>query len=174
MRADRTSRSGQPGSRSPAGPAGPAGQRGQPGSGPSGDGPSLVAQVAIACPLTGWTGQPGQCRWCCKALTGTRTAWCGQRCRRAFEAEHLWTRARARARRRAKRSCELPDCPSPAGTAIEIDHIDAALGAHGRTPACVHHASNLRSLCVPCHRARTAAQATDRALARASARPADR
>lgn len=39
----------------------------------------------------------------------------------------------------------------------EVDHIRRAMGRHSKTD-CIHHQTNLRVLCVPCHRAVTAEQ----------------
>lgn len=118
---------------------------------------SAYGQLALTCPLTDWNGQDGLCRWCCKNLPARRSAWCSDRCRRAFDAQHLWRRARARARRRAKRLCSLAGCDSPAGTPIDIDHVVALAGA-GYGPSCAHHETNLRALCRPHHQQRTAEQ----------------
>lgn len=40
---------------------------------------------------------------------------------------------------------------------VDVDHVVAARGLHN-VHACVHHVSNLRCLCVPCHKDRTALQ----------------
>lgn len=39
---------------------------------------------------------------------------------------------------------------------LEVNHRVPCLGAHG-TLSCSHHLANLETLCVPCHKAHTAA-----------------
>ena len=48
-------------------------------------------------------------------------------------------------------------CDLIGGFRPEVDHIEQALGRHSKTD-CIHHQTNLRVLCVPCHRAVTAEQ----------------
>lgn len=40
---------------------------------------------------------------------------------------------------------------------LEVDHIEACLGRHSKQ-GCWHHQSNLRTLCVNCHKGVTAEQ----------------
>lgn len=85
---------------------------------------------------------------------------------------HWWTLARQAAKKRDKRACRRcgwkPE-PRPARGAalslwrrgrryarLEVNHIEPCLGAHG-TLSCAHHADNLETLCVPCHRLHTGA-----------------
>lgn len=82
--------------------------------------------------------------------------YCSDKCRRAFEREHFWPRARATARRRGHRSC-LNGCEGR----IEVNHIEPLIGA-GYGPSCSHHQSNLELLCATCHREVTALQRAQR------------
>ena len=73
----------------------------------------------------------------------------------------MWTEARKAARRRDRYACL--DCGVTEGNhnaerrgwqAHEVDHVARAFGAHG-TISCAHHLGNLRTLCRPCHLAKT-------------------
>lgn len=87
---------------------------------------------------------------------GRRTVYCSDKCRRAFEREHFWPRARATARRRGLRSC-INGCEGR----IEVNHIAPLVGA-GYGPSCSHHQANLELLCATCHREVTALQRAQR------------
>ena len=122
-----------------------------------------MRQLRLDCPLSAWTGEPGRCQWCDKTMPeGRRTVYCSDRCRRAFEREHFWPRARATARRRGLRSC-INGCEGR----IEVNHIVPLVGA-GYGPSCLHHQTNLELLCCVCHREVTAQQRVQR---RESAEP---
>lgn len=102
--------------------------------------------LRLACPLSVWSGTPGNCQWCDREIkAGRRSVYCGDKCRRAFEREHFWPRARATARRRAKYVCG-----NGCAGRIEINHIVPLVGS-GYGPSCAHHQSNLEALCKSCH-----------------------
>lgn len=127
-----------------------------------------MQQLRLTCPLSAWTGEPGRCQWCNKALpAGRRTVYCSDKCRRAFEREHFWPRARATARRRGGRSC-INGCDGR----IEVNHIEPLVGA-GYGPSCSHHQTNLEILCTACHRELTAQQRAQRRRANVDAQPLD-
>ncbi len=126
-------------------PADPPATRG--GSAPP---PSAAARLRLACALSAWLGEPGRCGWCNGPLMPPRrTAWCSERCRRAFARNHTWTLARAAARRRAGYSCSRPGCDG-GRRELEVNHIDPRNGA-GYGDSCAHHADNLEALCHPHH-----------------------
>jgi hypothetical protein len=129
--------------------------------------------IRVPCELTAWTGDPGRCNWCNKAIPagGRRTVWCRDLCRTQWERNHIWRRARIFARRRAKYRCSRPGCTA-AHRDIEINHIDPRNG-EGYGPGCGHHQSNLEGLCRAHHREVTSAQASARAAARRAAKKAD-
>lgn len=91
------------------------------------------------CILTAWDGTPGNCNWCNTPIptTGRRKVWCKDGCRRLWERNHIWRRARIYARRRANYRCTRPGCTAPRGD-IEINHIEARNGG-GYGPGCHHH-----------------------------------
>lgn len=95
--------------------------------------------VREPCALTAWTGQPGRCNWCDAEIPpgGRRTVWCRDACRRAWERNHLWRRARIYARRRAGYRCSRPGCTAERGD-VEINHRTPREGA-GYGPGCHHH-----------------------------------
>ena len=116
-----------------------------------------MQQLRLGCPLSAWTGEPGHCQWCNKEMPqGRRTVYCSDKCRRAFEREHLWPRARATARRRGGRAC-INGCEGR----IEVNHIEPLVGA-GYGPSCYHHQTNLELLCTTCHREVTLQQRVQR------------
>lgn len=116
-----------------------------------------MQQLRLTCPLSAWTGEPGRCQWCNKAMPqGRRTVYCSDKCRRAFEREHFWPRARATARRRGARTC-INGCEGR----IEVNHIEPLVGA-GYGPSCSHHQTNLELLCTTCHREVTSQQRSQR------------
>lgn len=138
---------------------------------------ALLKRCSLARPGVG-----GGCGWCCAPLPAGRRTWCRDRCATAFWKNHWWTLARQAAKRRDKYRCVRcrhfpPKRPAAVDFAVraaylaafrgwrlsrpaarlEVNHIKPCLGAHG-TPSCAHHLSNLETLCVVCHRARTRAQ----------------
>lgn len=108
---------------------------------------SLTDTLTLNCSLSAWAGNPENCRWCNTTITATkRRTWCSDKCRRAFERNHVWRRARSAARRRAKRQCVT--C---GGTEkLEVNHIVPLIGA-GYLASCFHHETNLELLCHSCH-----------------------
>ena len=119
-----------------------------------------MQHLRLACPLSSWTGTDGHCQWCDKAIPdGRRRVYCSDKCRRAFEREHFWPRARATARRRGNRTC-ANGCEGR----IEVNHIAPLVGA-GYGPSCAHHQTNLELLCTTCHRVVTARQRSERLAA---------
>jgi len=122
--------------------------------------------LIAACRLA--TGAAGECRWCGAALPARRKTWCSERCSDGFWNNHWWTLARRVAKKRDKYRCTR--CGhKPLGRSdpryrkrratdrLEVNHIVAAGGAH-RVLSCLHHLDNLETLCLECHRERTAAQ----------------
>lgn len=86
------------------------------------------------------------CRYCKKKLTGRRSSWCSKDCEKAVLALVDWSYIRNKIRRRDKWKCVL--CGAR-GT--DVDHIiELADGG------CFHDPNNLRTLCNPCHKAKTA------------------
>jgi 5-methylcytosine-specific restriction endonuclease McrA len=53
---------------------------------------------------------------------------------------------------------------------LEVNHKVPALGAHAEV-SCIHHLDNLETLCGPCHRGTTSAQARERADSRRGRTP---
>ena len=101
-------------------------------------------------------GKPGVCDRCEAELAPGRRRWCSDECSLAYYRDHIWQYARNAALHRDKRRC-VNGCEPDYVTPLEVDHIEAARGLHSKH-ACVHHLDNLRTLCVPCHRKRTAEQ----------------
>lgn len=69
---------------------------------------TALQQQRTDCPLSVWTGTLGACQWCNTLLPAQsrRSAWCSDTCRRSYDRNHLWARARTAAKRRAKNTCE--------------------------------------------------------------------
>src|SRR5262245_17362878 len=64
----------------------------------------VVLVTGPSCPLTGWSGRPGRCRWCDgPAKVGTR--WCGTVCADAHRNNHEWAAARQAVLTRDRESC---------------------------------------------------------------------
>lgn len=101
-------------------------------------------------------GIDGVCDRCQSPLAARRRRWCSDECSDWYFSNHVFNVARHRARVRDNHRC-VNGCERDGWNGVEVDHIEAARGLHGKH-ACVHHLDNLRSLCVPCHKARTAAQ----------------
>ena len=94
------------------------------------------------------------CRWCGKALTGRRTAWCSKKCQREHKANHHYPTARRKVREAAAvYRCAACGFTYPLGQ-IEVDHIEPADGRHSQWD-CIHHINNLQVLCKVCHRDKT-------------------
>lgn len=110
--------------------------------------PPLVDEVCLP-----GAGIDGVCDRCEAELSTGRRRWCSDDCSAHYYRHHIWQYARNAALRRDKQTC-VNGCDHPM---LEVDHIKAARGAHSKH-ACVHHLDNLRTLCVPCHKARTAEQ----------------
>lgn len=142
----------------------------------------MATFARIPCPLTDWDGTPGHCNWCNTLIptTGRRKVWCRDQCRRLWERNHIWRRARIFARKRAGYRCTVVACTAERGD-IEINHIDPRNG-QGYGPGCHHHQDptpdvvtgeprgGLEGLCHEHHRLITTAQAGARAAARRAAK----
>lgn len=107
---------------------------------------AILAVCALARP------SPGGCAWCGKPLPEGRRKWCSGRCETRFWNNHWWSRARRAAKRRDRYACVR--CGG--GRPLEVNHKTPCRGRHGALD-CAHHLQNLETLCVPCHRAHTAA-----------------
>lgn len=116
----------------------------------------LSTSPAPACSLSRWSGVSGFCHWCDTQITAARrTRWCTDRCRRAWERNHVWGRARAWARKRAKYACVR--CGAGRDAGLEVNHIIPVNGAR-RNVGCFNHESNLECVCHACHVQITARQ----------------
>lgn len=113
--------------------------------------PPLVDEVCLP-----GAGIPGVCDRCEAELPKGRVRWCSDACSLAYYRDHIWAYARTAVLRRDKERC-VNGCEPNDMTPLEVDHIKAARGLHSKH-ACIHHQDNLRTLCVPCHKARTAEQ----------------
>ena len=119
-------------------------------------------------------GTAGACRCCGAAISGRKKRWCGSvACRRAvwqrlYENCH-WAKRHVIVRDGcACRACGAvfessirdggPMYPAP--WYLELDHIVPLADGGTEMP------ENLQALCAPCHRAKTAREAADRAFAR--------
>lgn len=100
------------------------------------------------CLLGQWSGEPGCCQLCGHVLpeTGRRRSWCSDACRRAFERNHIWRRARAAARRRGKYRCSWPGGCTTGDNVLEVHHVEP-VSTNGYGVGCQHHQSNLALLC---------------------------
>jgi len=100
------------------------------------------------------------CRYCKKVLKGRKTAWCSKECLIEVRSRCDWNYIRNKVRRRDKWKCQWvlengTICGLPAK---DVDHIiELADGG------CFHDLSNLRSLCKPHHKRKTAASRKARA-----------
>lgn len=99
---------------------------------------------------------PGVCDRCEAELPKGRSRWCSDDCSLTYYRDHIWQYARSATLRRDGHAC-VNGCERDYVTALEVDHIVAARGAHSKH-SCVHHRDNLRTLCRPCHVKRTAEQ----------------
>lgn len=109
--------------------------------------PVALETLRATCPLSAWDGAPGRCQWCNGSLEGLtrRSVWCSDACRRKFERNHIWRRARAAARRTGRYRCARGGCDAPREV-LEVNHIVPLVGA-GYGPSCAHHQVNLEVLC---------------------------
>jgi 5-methylcytosine-specific restriction endonuclease McrA len=153
------------------------------------EGPPKILALLAACPLYPPPVE-GRCGACGEPLSGRRTRWCSRACAASWRTNHIWTYARRAARTRDRNTCKecgtkRPSKPSRrhvTGEAyaiaraaydavpMEVNHrvaLDGVLRSHA---GCAHHLENLETLCAPCHKRRTAAQATARAAARRAAK----
>ena len=134
-----------------------------------------TTQERIDCPLSQWSGTPGNCQWCDALICEPRRrSWCSSRCANFWAKNHVWRYARAAAKRRAKYHCERPGCLS-ASLDCEVNHIQPRNG-DGYDPGCHHHLDpsaagegGLEVLCHAHHAAVTKEQAQARAAARTQA-----
>jgi hypothetical protein len=137
---------------------------------------ALLAVCSLAPPFA-----EGACAWCATSLPPRRRTWCSDRCGDAFWANHWWSVARRRAKRRDKYRCKscgvrAPKRPVKATfrthaaylkamrtwraekriARLEVNHIVPCVGKHGEL-SCAHHLDNLETLCPTCHKRHTAA-----------------
>ncbi len=89
------------------------------------------------------------CVECARALASGRTPYCSRRCRWKFHGHYFWDAARSYVLLRDRYTCQT--CGSRRrARELEVDHIvEIARGG----PALEY--SNLRTVCRPCHRAKT-------------------
>jgi 5-methylcytosine-specific restriction endonuclease McrA len=112
--------------------------------------------LRLTCPLSAWTGRDHACHWCDRDITGARrSSWCSDKCRNAWERNHVWRRARAYAKKRAKYLCT--SCGADRSAGLEVNHITPVAGA-GYGESCAAHQENLETLCHGCHVKVTATQ----------------
>lgn len=120
------------------------------------------------CPWLPHEDQKGVCDRCGTALTGRRTRWCSDACMYEWRQQHDWGAARNAAVKRDGHKCvkcgaaEYHGWREPEKTVrLEVNHIVPREG-RGYGFGCHNHLDNLETLCVPCHRAVTNAQAAAR------------
>lgn len=108
------------------------------------------------CVLSAWTGNEGCCHWCDEPLIDKRRrTWCSDACRRTWERNHVWRRARAYARKKSKYLCST--CGADRSANLEVNHVNPVNGS-GYGDGCSHHQVNLEVLCHSCHVTVTNAQ----------------
>lgn len=107
----------------------------------------LTDDIILACSGSSWTGHPSRCRWCNRPLSGRQKRWCAN-CPEAWANNHFWTSARQRALERDDRTCVR--CGETNKKRLQVHHVEHALGRHYQTD-CIHHVSNLQTLCADCH-----------------------
>jgi hypothetical protein len=115
--------------------------------------------VYAACPLSAWDGDPAACRWCDRPLPARAKRFCCAEHRIEALKNHEFRYARDAALERDEHTCVVEGCGGVATfeRALEVDHIEQALGRHGDL-SCIHHLTNLRSLCGRHHDEVTAGQ----------------
>lgn len=109
-----------------------------------------MGMVAAHCSLLLHDGEDGVCVRCGKALTGRQKKWCGHGCEDKWWEQHYWPIARKAARKRDGYRCVR--CGSTEN--LTVDHVIPLMG-RGYRSGCVHHLSNLQTLCHGCHVAKT-------------------
>jgi len=134
--------------------------------------------------LTDLPKQPkGHCRWCGNPVPKGRRRWCSQRCVDEFTIRAWPSHVRHIVFRRDKGVCAICHIDNEAERAKvaearqegwrqrkaalrwEVDHIVPVGDGGGGCGL-----DNLQTLCVPCHRAKTARQAAEKALRRRTAK----
>ena len=117
------------------------------------------------------------CRWCDQPVVPPRKSWCSQKCVDEWRERGDWNHIRKKiierdkvcqmcGDRRLQKSYDVPErFDRPAYTALErgtweVDHIVAVEDGGTDDPA------NLRLLCRPCHKDRTALQRRHKAVGR--------
>lgn len=98
------------------------------------------------------------CRFCGKALTGRKTSFCGNACIDEWRIRTSNTYARRQVLMRDHQRCS--SCQT-VDVDWEMDHIVEVVNGGGMCGL-----ENLQTLCGPCHAAKTARLARDRAAAR--------
>lgn len=124
-----------------------------------------MPDLRAGCALTGWDGdgEGTVCQVCGQRLPqGKRSVYCSEKCRRWFERNHVWRKARAAAKRRAKYACKV--CGAGREARLEVNHITPLVGA-GYGVSCAHHADNLDVLCHEHHLLETSRQRKERSAA---------
>jgi len=117
---------------------------------------SLADQLMSECSLSNWDGSDGCCRWCGEDITSSkRWRWCSNKCRLAFERNHIWKKARSAAKRSAKYRCTVDGCDIGGRGALDVHHLNPRNG-RGYGPGCHAHQDNLAVLCKDHHKAETA------------------
>lgn len=111
------------------------------------------------CLLSAWNGDPGACRWCDRPLPRRAKRYCRAQCRITARTNHEFPLARDAALERDEHTCVRPRCGAVATyeRALEVNHIEMAHGRHDQ-PGCIHHLTNLESLCGRHHDEVTAGQ----------------
>jgi len=100
------------------------------------------------------------CRFCKKVLTGLKRAWCSKECLIEVRSRCDWNYIRNKVRRRDKWKCQWPmaDGTICGAHGTDVDHIiELADGGS------FHDLNNLRTLCSPHHKVKTAASRRARA-----------
>lgn len=108
--------------------------------------------ISTRCSLLLFEGKSGVCVRCGRVLHGRQTKWCGHACEDRHWEQHSWSLARVLALKRDGHACVK--CGETQG--LSVDHIIGVMG-NGYGSGCIHHLSNLQTLCQPCHVAKTAA-----------------
>lgn len=133
----------------------------------------ILSELRAACSMTVYDGSEGVCQWCAQSLSvARRTVFCSDKCRRAWEQNHVWRKARTAARRRDKYVC-VKCGEGKTTTKIEVNHITPMNGVNYNIPSCNHHQNNLETLCVKHHKEETKKQAGERARLRKEGKSTD-
>lgn len=125
----------------------------------------LTSKLALACSLSKWTGEYNKCRKCNRVLSGRSRVWCSKKCKRVWDQNHLYRKARSECRRLSRKPCPCPRVRShptcahcgkcqgvllESGSRLECNHRVPLLGGY-RTITCANHLINLEMLCRTCH-----------------------